>query len=296
MSPLWNRGPRLSWDSDGHDWPGHESSRFVRAGGMRWHVQISGSGPTAFLVHGTGAATHTWRGLAPLLAKRYRVVACDLPGHGFTDPLPRGRVSLPRMAAAVGRLLVALDASPDLAIGHSAGAAVLARLCLGREIQPRALISLNGALLRLAWMPMELFTPLARLFAANPLVPRLVAWRAANRAAVVRLVASTGSRLEPRGVELYARLVRNAAHVGAALDMMAGWDLAPLERDLPTLRTPLSLIVGSGDKAVPVDEARRVCERVPGATLRILPGLGHLAHEEDPRAVARAIGEAVAAL
>ena len=119
---------------------------------------------------------------------------------------------------------------------------------------------------------MELFTPLARLFAANALVPRLVAWRAANRAAVVRLVASTGSRLEPRGVELYARLVRNAAHVGAALDMMAGWDLAPLERDLPTLRTPLSLIVGSGDKAVPVDEARRVCERVPGATLRILPG------------------------
>jgi magnesium chelatase accessory protein len=296
VSPIWDRGARLRWETDGRDWPGHDSSRFVRAAGLRWHVQISGSGPAAFLVHGTGAATHTWRGLAPLLATSYRVVACDLPGHGFSDPLPRGRVSLPRMAEALAKLLVALDVRPGLAIGHSAGAAILARMCLDRAIQPRALVSLNGALLRLAWMPMELFTPLARLFAASAVVPRLVAWRATDRAAVVRLVGSTGSHLEPRGVDLYARLVRNPAHVGAALDMMAGWDLAPLERDLPTLRTPLLMVVGSGDKAVPADEGRRVCQRVPAATLRVLPGLGHLAHEEDPRAVAKVIREFGAAL
>ena len=44
------------------------------------------------------AATHSWRGLAPLLARDFFVIAPDLPGHGFTDPLPDADLSLPGMA------------------------------------------------------------------------------------------------------------------------------------------------------------------------------------------------------
>jgi magnesium chelatase accessory protein len=40
--------------------------------------------PVALLVHGAGAATHSFRGLIPLLSGHYRVIAIDLPGHGFT--------------------------------------------------------------------------------------------------------------------------------------------------------------------------------------------------------------------
>ena len=110
------------------------------------HVYEPGStGWTILLLHGTGAATHSWAGLAPLLAEHFRVVAPDLPGHGFTDPLPAGRLSLPGMAGAIRDLLRTLDLSPDLVVGHSAGAAILVRLCLD-GLAPRLLVALNGAL------------------------------------------------------------------------------------------------------------------------------------------------------
>lgn len=112
-----------------------EVSQFVAAGGVRWHVQCMGSGPT--LVHGTGAATHSWRDLAPLLATPFILVLPDLPGHGFSRG-PGGRVlSLPGMAAALAALLERLHTAPDLVLGHSAGAAILARMCLDRRISPR---------------------------------------------------------------------------------------------------------------------------------------------------------------
>ena len=64
----------LAWQREGLDWPHRETSRFVEAGGLRWHVQQMGRGPVALLIHGTGASTHSWRGLLPLLARRCRVV------------------------------------------------------------------------------------------------------------------------------------------------------------------------------------------------------------------------------
>ena len=60
--------PGLDWDRDGAGWPNRSSSRFVVSGAMRWHVQIMGQGPVMLLIHGTGASTHSWRRLAPLLA------------------------------------------------------------------------------------------------------------------------------------------------------------------------------------------------------------------------------------
>jgi magnesium chelatase accessory protein len=277
------------WARDGCDWPNRASSRFVTAAGLRWHVQIMGQGPVLLLIHGTGAATHSWRDLLPLLARHYTVLAPDLPGHGFTAMPPRHGLSLPGMARSLGELLRALDSRPLLVCGHSAGAAILARMCLDGHIAPRVLISLNGALLPLSGLPGQLFSPIAKLLAVNPLVPRLFAWRASNRTALDRLIDSTGSRIDARGIELYGRLVRNPAHVAGALGMMANWDLRPLERDLPRLAPRLVLVVGERDGTIPPREAWRVRALLPSAWLVSLPGLGHLAHEERPRRIAALI-------
>jgi magnesium chelatase accessory protein len=273
------------------DWPLREHSRVLTAGGLRWHVQCLGRGPALLLVHGTGAATHTWRGLAPLLARHYTLVAPDLPAHGGTArPDDDDRMTLPGMAGGLQALLGELGVEPALAVGHSAGAAILARMCLDGAIAPRGLVSLNGALLELPGLPRAVFSPLARLLAASPL-PRLFAWRARDRAAVERLVASTGSQLDAAGVDLYARLVRDPAHVEGVLTMMARWDLAALEAELPALAVPLLLLVGLQDGTVPASEGRRVRDRVPRAELIELPGLGHLAHEERPATVAQLLSE-----
>jgi magnesium chelatase accessory protein len=288
---------RPDWQQHGRHWPNRAASSFVRAAGFRWHVQVAGSGPVILLLHGTGAATHSWRNLLPLLAGRYTVIAPDLPGHGFTETPPAHALSLPGMAEAVDALLRELAVTPALAAGHSAGAAVLAVMTLDGRIAPRSLVSLNGALLPLRGGPGDLFifSALARMLVSLPLVPWMIARRAGDRRAVERLLRGTGSAIDAAGVDGYATVVSHPGHVAAALGMMAAWDLSPLARALPGLAVPLTLVVGENDRTIPPADGQRVRALVPTARLISLPRLGHLAHEEDAPAIAAIIDEAHAA-
>ena len=288
---------RLDWERDGPGWPHRDTSRFVNAAGLRWHVQEMGPGdgsraPWALLIHGTGSATPSWRGLMPLLAERFNVLAVDLPGHGFTTAAPARQMSLPGMSQALGALLAELRVSPQIVVGHSAGAAIGARMCLDGHIAPVALVSVNGAWWPLPGLAGVLFPPVAKLMAAVPFVPHLFSRRAADSAAVLRLIDGTGSRLDATGAALYGRLLRSPGHAAGALAMMAHWDLRPLARDLPRLQPQLTLVVGANDIAVPPAQARAVQALLPQASLLTLAGLGHLAHEERPEAVATMVCDA----
>jgi magnesium chelatase accessory protein len=276
----------LSWPTDGRDWPNRETSRFLSAGGLRWHVQVMGAGPVLLLLHGTGASTHSWRDLAPLLAADFTIVAPDLPGHGFTQSPHSDQLALPAMARAVATLLKALDLSPSIVVGHSAGAAIGLRMALDKSIAPEALISLNGALLPFRGVASQLFPSLARLLVLNPFVPRLFAWRAGSAGAVDSLLQGTGSRLDQRGLALYQRLFSNRVHVAATLAMMANWDLDALGRQFGKLDLPVVLAVAANDKAVPPADAAEVARRLPNARIETIPAAGHLAHEEKPGEVA----------
>jgi magnesium chelatase accessory protein len=277
---------RPAWPVDGRDWPNREHSRFLRAGGIDWHVQEAGQGPVVLLLHGTAAATHSWRDVLPLLAREARVVAPDLPGHGFSGMPGDPGLTLPGMARLLDALLGTLGVKPDLVVGHSAGAAVALRMALDGRIAPREIVSLNGALTPLGEEHAAFFTRAARLLVGLPFVPRLFAWRAANREVAERLLRDTGSSIDARGVELYARLFRRAGHLSGALRMMANWDLRPLLRDLPRLKPDLLLVVGANDRTIPPAKARRIQEILPRARIETLPLLGHLAHEERADIVA----------
>jgi magnesium chelatase accessory protein len=276
----------LIWSRDGGDWPNREASLFVEAAGIRWHVQRMGEGRPLLLIHGTGAATHSWRGLMPLLAKQFAVIALDLPGHGFTQSSPPHRLSLPGMSSDVSQLLRALDVRPEIVVGHSAGAAILARMCLDGKIAPRLLVSLNGAFMPFGGIANHLLSPLAKLLVMNHLVPRMFAWQASQAGAVERLIQNTGSTIDPEGVALYRKLVRSPAHVAAALRMMANWRLEPLLHDLPRLSTRLLLVAADNDRSILPDVARRVREIHRQASIERVPDLGHLAHEEQPKPIA----------
>lgn len=289
-APFWERGP--FWEREKRTWPNREMSRFVHAAGIRWHVQQAGSGHTLFLLHGTGASTHSFRDLLPALARDFTVIAADLPGHAFTGSVRTAGYSLQGMSDSLSVLLDALKVTPHCCIGHSAGAAILCRMALDGRIAPRRIVSINGALLPLAGAAGVLFSPIAKLLAASALVPRLIAWRAGDKAAVERVIAGTGSRLDAVGLDLYARLVRDPDHIAGALGMMGNWDLRSFERDLPRLKIPLTLIVGQNDRAVPPQQALRIQSLLESASLHSLPGLGHLAHEEAPALVAQLINAA----
>lgn len=284
---------RLDFDRDGADWPHRDASRFVRAAGMRWHVQVAGTGPAILLVHGTGAASHSWRGSFATLAARFQVVAPDLPGHAFTEPPPRDEYGTASMALQLEALLAALGVRPHLAIGHSAGAALLARMALDGRLAAAAIASVNGALREPMGFSWRLFGPAARLLASTSLAAHAVS-AIADPHRVGRMAESTGSTLDAQGIDLYSRLAASPGHVGAVLAMMAQWDLPGVERDLPKLATPLELAVGEGDLAVPAAEADRIRKLVPGPAPCRWPRLGHLAHEEAPQAFLAWIDEVLA--
>ncbi|MFS0737732.1 alpha/beta fold hydrolase BchO [Sphingomonas sp. 1P06PA] len=278
---------RPRWAVEGRDWPLRPHSRFVTVGPMRWHVQMLGSGPPALLLHGTGAATHSWRGLAPLLAERFTMIAPDLPGHGFTEGRPPGGHGLPATARAVSALLAELGVAPTLAIGHSAGSAIAIRMALDGGIAPDALVGLSPALAPFPGIARKLFPGLAKLLFVNPLMPSILSRIAGGPDEVRRfLLRATASPIDQEGVDCYAALFATPAHCAGALAMMAHWDLEPLERDLARLRPQVLLIHGAADPAIPTASVRSAAARMPAATLDVLPGLGHLAHEEGPDLIA----------
>jgi magnesium chelatase accessory protein len=279
-------------------WPHRERSRFTTIGALRWHAQHwpgpdgAQDAPRALLLHGTGASTHSWRHLAPRLAERFEVVAPDLPGHAFTLTPRSQALSLDAVAAALAEWLAVTGQRPALVVGHSAGAAIALRLALAGAIDPALIVSINGAILPLQGPVGRLFLPLARLLSGHPWVaPAFAAW-ASGPGAVRRLLDGTGSRIDEAGARGYAHLVARREHAAGALRLMASWDLAPLEAQLPALRPPLLLIAAAGDRTLAPSHAHRVRVRLPAARVVEIPQLGHLAHEEDAAGIAAIIGEA----
>jgi magnesium chelatase accessory protein len=280
---------RPDWEVEGRDWPNRAASRFVTVDDLRWHVQVSGSGPAILLIHGAGAATHSWRGITPLLAERFTVIAPDLPGHGFTAMPPEHGLSLAAMARRTAALIAALEVRPTAVVGHSAGAAIALQMSLDGRFGEAPVVAINGALQPFAGAVAPLFQGLAMGLFVNPLAVRIFAGAARDRGRVARMIRGTGSEIDDAGIDLYARLLRKPGHVAGTLGMMGSWDLRALRRALPRLNAALTLIVGDRDMAVPPSVAEDVRASLPGAQIVTLPGLGHLAHEERPDLVASAI-------
>lgn len=267
--------------------------RRISAGGVDWCVRERGRGPRCWMLHGTGSSGHSWDELGVLLSRNMSLMAPDLPGHGDSIAGNDSDRSMGGMARALAALAGALGDEPQWVIGHSAGAAVAARMALDGTIRPRGIIGINAALVPFGGAASPLFQPLARWVAGTRWLPGVIARHAGRPGTVERLIDSTGSRLAPRQRQAYRELLTRPAHVAATLSMMAGWDLDGLWRDLPGLRTPLWLIVGDDDRTVPPTQADRVAHHCAEARVVHLGSLGHLAHEEDPRAVADAIREKV---
>ncbi len=265
------------------DWPNRASSRIVRSGGIAWHVQDVGNGPVLLLLHGTGAATHSWRDLLPAAAQHFRVVAPDLPGHGFTDGRPAGGLSLGAMARATAALLRELDAEPAMIVGHSAGAAVALQLVLDTAFAPKGVVAIAPALLPFPGIAQKLFPAMAKLLFVNPLAPFLFASVARQPGAVERFLArSTGSTIDAAGTAAYARLFGRASHCAGAIGMMAAWDLVGLKKALPKIELPVLILQGDRDTAIPVAAAREAADAMTEARVEVSTGLGHLLHEERP--------------
>jgi len=275
----------MDWARDLPTWPLAELSRRIAHGPHHWHVQEAGTGETLLLLHGAGASTHSWRGVIPLLAARFHVVALDLPGHAFTRAGGHRRLGLTAMTEDVAALCKAQSWAPRALIGHSAGAALSVSLSDRLDPRPRV-IGINPALDRFPGLAGWLFPVLAKMLAVNPLTAALFTLGGDPVGRARRLIASTGSTLDAAGYQLYARLISDRAHVDGTLRMMAQWDIGALIARLPRIATECRFLTGARDGTVPPLVAERAAAALPRASVVMLPGLGHLAQEEAPDRVA----------
>ena len=101
--------------------PGPWTHVDVSANGVRLHAAEAGSGPLVLLLHGFPEFWWSWRHqLVALADAGYRVVAPDLRGYGASDKPPRG-YDLPTQAADVAALVRALGESDAVVVGHDWG-------------------------------------------------------------------------------------------------------------------------------------------------------------------------------
>ena len=275
--------PGMPWAAHRAVWPHAQHSRFVTAGGIQWHVQSWGQGPCMLLLHGTGSGSFSWRDLLPSLSQHFTVVAPDLPGHAFSSRGPEGALSLPGMSEGLRALMLQLDLTPTVIVGHSAGAAIAAHMVLQHsKMAQSTLIGLNPAWLPLPGVASWAFGPAAKLAAINPLSAWATAKIAAKHGYIAEWIARTGSTLDAQGENLYTRVLSDSGHVHGVLSMMAAWQLKPLSGRLHQIKTPVYMAIGSNDQTIPPSLADEVCQRLLQAQKTMQIGKGHLAHEEDP--------------
>ena len=276
----------MRWGRDSAGWPQRGAGRIVQTPGLSWHVSIAGEGPDLLLLHGAGGSSHSWAGLVPALAREFRVIAPDLPGHAFTSALPADRSTLPDMATAVTDLMDAVGARPTGIVTHSAGAAVAVFMIQEGVLRPRAWAAFAPSLVRPSRgtpppVVQDLLAPLFR----SPALALLSAAVGRRGRIADALLSSTGSRVPPESRDIYRRLVGNPAHVGSVLRLMAGWDPDPVTRRLGEVHVPGLVVAGDRDGWIPMADVHEAVARLPAVTLHVLPGRGHLIHEEVPERV-----------
>ncbi len=103
---------------------------------------VMGRGPTIVLVHGLGSRVDHWFPVGRELAREFRVVFVDLPGHGASD---LENLTLERARASLDRVLQQ-EPGPVILVGHSVGGLLVTDEALARPGRVRGLVLIETAL------------------------------------------------------------------------------------------------------------------------------------------------------
>ena len=287
------------------------SGRFVRAGDAEVYLQEAGpaTGPPILLIHGTGAWSELWRETMTFLAGQgYRAIAIDVPPFGYSEKLAGvDAFRRERQARRLAGVLDALGVEKATILAHSVGSRPAVELALAAPDRIRALVLVDPAL---GFAPRRQGEPprfeqndppaLQRaFFAARPLRDALLGATASNPLLTRRVFEGFVSRREavtdervavlrrPLSVELTTRSYGDWFE-----NLMTGAD-SSLSSDFGRFRTfamPVLLVWGDTDSVTPLWQGEDLHALIPGSTLEIVRGAGHIPHLEDPAAFQRALG------
>jgi pimeloyl-ACP methyl ester carboxylesterase len=273
--------------------------KFIDMHGERLAYYDEGQGEVLLLIHGMAGSSHTWREILPQLAKRYRVIAPDLLGHGRSAK-PRTDYSLGAFAVGLRDLLDELGVDSATVVGQSLGGGIAMQFLYQHPDYCRrlVLISSGGLGQDVGWILRLLSAPGAEL--VMPVIAPKFVLRAGD--SVKSWLTSMGLR-SPRGAEIWsayssfsdARTRESFLRTLRSVVDYRGQAVSALNRlqykaDVPTLA-----IWGEDDTIIPVDHAFAALEARPDCRLEVLPGVGHFAHVEAPTRVVDLIEDFIAA-
>jgi pimeloyl-ACP methyl ester carboxylesterase len=263
--------------------------------GVRIRFFVGGTyGSPVLLLHGLGGAASNWVELAPLLARRHRVIVPELPGHGGSSPLPAAP-NLDVFAERVGIVSALAGCRRAAVVGHSLGALVAMRLAVRRRDDVTALVLAGAAgisstsrraekAIQVSTLvrPGRLLAPHRRRIGRSPLLRALTlgGWG-----------VSDPLTLSPSATEGFLAgpaLHTDTGSAGAALVLD---DVRP---DLGGIRSPCLVLWGARDRQTPMADAIEFARRLR-APLRTIPDCGHLLIGERPEACFDAIESFLAA-
>src|SRR5437660_5883657 len=88
--------------------------------GVKLHYLTAGHGPTVILIHGYAETSRMWRPIIPLLAKKFTVIAPDLPGIGDSE-IPKDGLDMKTAAIRLHALAKSLGVEKAKVVGHDIG-------------------------------------------------------------------------------------------------------------------------------------------------------------------------------
>ncbi|MGQ0549030.1 MAG: alpha/beta fold hydrolase [Armatimonadota bacterium] len=232
-----------------------------------------GLGPAVVFLHGIGGGAASWRYQIEEFARAYRVLAWDMPGYGGSQPA--AQYSFPRYAQWLGEFLVECAIERPILVGHSIGGMIVQEYLAVHPEAARAVVlyatspafgrkegEWQQQFLRARLGPLDEGKTMAKL--APEIVRGLV-----------------GSRAKSAGIEL---AVACMAAVPDETYRAVVLSLVEFDRreGLGKITAPCLLIAGEEDSNAPPAMMEKMAARIPGGQYHRLPGLGHLAHLEDP--------------
>ena len=256
------------------------TSRFITLpNGLRLRVVESGptDGQPVLLLHGWGASAYGHRYLVQDLARAgRRAIALDFRGHGLSDkPTGKGLHTRDALIADVVATLDLMELAMVDIIGHSMGGAVALHLALASPSRVRRMVLINPA----GFAPL----PLRALFwlATPRLIDRLA--RAATPRwlfrAILRGIAGDPTCISDRDVDEYWAPSQHPGYFAAARALLREFEWTPARSDdLARFRHPVLVVLGDADRLV--TGVGPVAERLPNARVVVIPGAGHICHEE----------------
>ena len=259
--------------------------RTVATRGVSLHVAEAGDGPPLVLLHGWPQHWWSFRALIPRLAERYRVIAPDLRGWGWSDA-PPGDYAKTTFAADVLALLDAEDLDRVRLVGHDWGGYAAFLLALQHPERVERVVALDiappwrtpahpGQLLFLPFASYQfaLATPWLglRLMTSGRLVPL-----------ILRLGSGPRFRFGDDEVAAYTEPLREPARAAASVACYRTFltrELVAQARRRNDLRVPALLLWGE------TSLLRRIAGTSPGVPAEVIAGAGHFLAEEAPEAV-----------